>query len=47
VTKGYGLVLMTNGDNGGALMNRARRMIQQEYKWDALDGPIARSYGPT
>ena len=46
VAKGYGAVIMTNGDNGGELISRLRRMIQQEYKWDALDGPVARGYGP-
>jgi hypothetical protein len=37
---------MTNGDGGGALIARLRRLIQQEYKWDALDTPIPRRYGP-
>jgi CubicO group peptidase (beta-lactamase class C family) len=45
--KGYGAVIMTNGDGGGALIQRLRRLIQQEYKWDALDAPIPRRYGPT
>ena len=45
--KGYGAVIMTNGDGGGALIGRLRRLIQQEYKWDALDSPIPRGYGPT
>jgi CubicO group peptidase (beta-lactamase class C family) len=45
--KGYGAVIMTNGDGGGALIGRLRRLIQQEYKWDALDSPIPRRYGPT
>ncbi len=44
--KGYGLVLMTNGDNGGALMQELRRRIQQAYAWDVLDQPIPRTYGP-
>lgn len=44
--KGYGLVLMTNGDNGGALMQELRRRIQQAYKWDVFDQPIPRAYGP-
>jgi CubicO group peptidase (beta-lactamase class C family) len=43
---GYGLVLMTNGDNGGALMNEVRRRLQQAYKWDVFDDPIPRTYGP-
>ena len=44
--KGYGAVIMTNGDSGGALIQRLRRLIQQEYKWDALDAPVPRGYGP-
>jgi CubicO group peptidase (beta-lactamase class C family) len=44
--KGYGAVVMTNGDNGGALINQLRQVIQREYKWDALDLPIPRGYGP-
>jgi CubicO group peptidase (beta-lactamase class C family) len=43
---GYGAVIMTNSDNGGALIGRLRRLIQQEYKWDVLDAPIPRRYGP-
>jgi CubicO group peptidase (beta-lactamase class C family) len=44
--KGYGVVIMTNGDNGGALVQELRRQIQQAYQWDALDKPIPRTYGP-
>jgi CubicO group peptidase (beta-lactamase class C family) len=45
--KGYGAVIMTNGDGGGALIQQVRRMIQREYKWDVLDQPVPRGYGPT
>jgi CubicO group peptidase (beta-lactamase class C family) len=45
-TKGYGAVIMTNSDSGGALIPQLRRMIQIEYKWDALDSPVPRRYGP-
>jgi CubicO group peptidase (beta-lactamase class C family) len=44
--KGYGAVIMTNSDSGGALFQPLRRLIQQEHKWDALDTPIPRRYGP-
>jgi CubicO group peptidase (beta-lactamase class C family) len=44
--KGYGAVIMTNGASGEALISRVMRMIEQEYKWDALDQPIPRRYGP-
>jgi len=37
---------MTNGTNGGMLIQPLRRMIQQEYAWDVLDPPIPRRYGP-
>jgi hypothetical protein len=44
--KGYGVVIMTNGDGGGGLIGQIQRLIQIEYKWDALDQPIPRRYGP-
>ena len=44
--KGYGAVIMTNGDNGGALLQGLMRGIQQAYKWDVYDQPIPRTYGP-
>jgi CubicO group peptidase (beta-lactamase class C family) len=44
--KGYGVVIMTNGDAGGGLIGQIQRMIQREYKWDAVDQPIPRRYGP-
>ncbi len=46
LVNGYGAVIMTNSDGGGALIPRLRRLIQQEHKWDALDAPIPRRYGP-
>ena len=44
--KGYGAVIMTNGDNGGALIQELRRLIHHEYNWDVLDKPVPRRYGP-
>jgi CubicO group peptidase (beta-lactamase class C family) len=44
--KGYGVVIMTNGDNGGQLIVELRRRIQQDYKWDVFDPPVPRGYGP-
>ena len=44
--KGYGAVIMTNADSGGALIQQIRQVIQREYKWDAIDQPIPRRYGP-
>jgi CubicO group peptidase (beta-lactamase class C family) len=43
---GYGAVIMTNGDSGGALIARLRRLIAQEHGWDMLASPIPRRYGP-
>jgi CubicO group peptidase (beta-lactamase class C family) len=45
-SKGYGAVIMTNSDSGGALIPQLLRLIQEEYKWDAIDTPIPRRYGP-
>jgi len=45
--KGYGAVIMTNGDNGGALIRELRTRIEQQEGWDVLDKPIPRTYGPT
>lgn len=44
--KGYGAAIMTNGDNGGALIEELRKMIEQDYAWDSLDQPVPRTYGP-
>jgi CubicO group peptidase (beta-lactamase class C family) len=44
--KGYGVVIMTNGDGGGALIADLRRRIEQSESWDTLDKPIPRTYGP-
>ena len=44
--KGYGVVIMTNSDGGPPLMQELRTRIEQEYKWDTLDKPIPRTYGP-
>jgi CubicO group peptidase (beta-lactamase class C family) len=45
-SKGYGAIIMTNSDSGSALIPTVLRLIQEEYKWDALDAPIPRRYGP-
>ena len=44
--KGYGAVIMTNSDSGGALIRELEQKIQEQYKWDVLDKPIPRTYGP-
>jgi len=45
--KGYGMVIMTNSDSGGALIQELRKRIEQDEHWDVLDKPIPRTYGPT
>jgi CubicO group peptidase (beta-lactamase class C family) len=45
--KGYGAVIMTNSDNSAALIQELRRLIQHEYRWDVLDQPVPRTYGPS
>ena len=42
VRKGYGVVIMTNGDNGMALMNAVADRIAAAYAWDSLDKPLPR-----
>ena len=40
--KGYGVVIMTNGDNGGALGQIVRDRVVRAYGWDMLDKPVLR-----
>lgn len=40
--KGYGVVVMTNGDNGAAIMTEIEARAAAAYSWDSLDKPIAR-----
>ena len=41
-SKGYGVVMMTNGDNGGQLMQALRGKISRQAAWDMHDKPIPR-----
>ena len=41
-SKGYGVVIMTNGDNGGALITALRDKISRAAGWDMHDRPIPR-----
>jgi CubicO group peptidase (beta-lactamase class C family) len=40
--KGYGVVIMTNGDNGGQLGREIRDRVARAYAWDIFDKPIQR-----
>lgn len=40
--KGYGVVIMTNSDSGGAQMRDVRDRIARAYGWDTLDKPVVR-----
>jgi CubicO group peptidase (beta-lactamase class C family) len=42
VRKGYGLVVMTNSDSGGAILNEMEARVAAAYGWDSLDKPIPR-----
>ena len=40
--KGYGVVIMTNGDGGGAAIREIQTRIAAAYGWDVLDKPLLR-----
>lgn len=42
--KGYGLVIMTNGDRGSEVINEIRKRIEHTYEWDSFDSPVVRTY---
>jgi hypothetical protein len=42
VRKGYGIVIMTNGDGGGGVMQEIEARVAAAYGWDTLDKPIPR-----
>jgi CubicO group peptidase (beta-lactamase class C family) len=44
--KGYGLVIMANADQGGAVAGELSRRIQRVYEWDSFAEPAPRGYRP-
>ncbi len=42
VRKGYGVVIMTNGDLGGRVIEEVEARIAAAYNWDSLDKPVFR-----
>jgi CubicO group peptidase (beta-lactamase class C family) len=44
--KGYGLAIMTNADQGGAVAAELGRRIQVAYEWDSFAEPAPRGYRP-
>ena len=42
VRKGYGVVVMTNSDSGGAVLNEIETRVAAAYSWDSLDKPVPR-----
>ena len=42
--KGYGLVIMTNADQGSTVLHEIRRRIQRTYDWDSLASAVDRGY---
>jgi len=42
VRKGYGVVVMTNGDAGGGVIAEIEARVASAYGWDSLDKPLVR-----
>ena len=42
VRKGYGVVIMTNGEQGGRLIDEVEARIAAAYGWHSLDKPVFR-----
>lgn len=42
VRNGYGLAVMTNGDNGSAVASEIEARVAAAYGWDALNRPLVR-----
>ncbi|MEJ6007372.1 serine hydrolase domain-containing protein [Paucibacter sp. AS339] len=42
IRKGYGVVIMSNGANGLALMNQIADRVEKAYQWDSLEKPMSK-----
>ncbi len=42
VAKGYGLAVMTNGENGSSVIAEIQDRVAAAYGWDSLDKPVLR-----
>jgi CubicO group peptidase (beta-lactamase class C family) len=42
IRKGYGVVVMTNGDAGGCVIGEIEARVASAYGWDSLDKPLLR-----
>jgi hypothetical protein len=42
VRKGYGVVIMTNGDQGTQVVDEIESRVAAAYHWDTLDKPVFR-----
>jgi hypothetical protein len=40
--RGYGVVIMTNSDSGGVVVQEIRERVARAYNWDTLDKPVLR-----
>jgi CubicO group peptidase (beta-lactamase class C family) len=43
IAKGYGVVIMTNGERGGDIANEIIERVAAAYGWDMLDKPVLRN----
>ena len=45
-SNGYGVVIMTNSDNGSRIFPIIHDSVRKQYDWDSEKMPIPREYGP-